>query len=58
MASDYTLWYLQEKLKDTKGIIRSRSRKLKQKTIQWPKGQTMIYKTLHRILNIEQHKHN
>jgi hypothetical protein len=58
MASDYTLWYLQEKLKATKGIIRSRSRKLKQKTIQWPKGQTMIYKTLHRILNIEQHKHN
>ena len=31
MASDYTLWYLQEKLKDTKGIIRSRSRKLKKK---------------------------
>ena len=56
MASDYTLWYLQEKLKDTKGIIRSR--KLNKKTIHWPKGQTMIYKTLHRILNIEQHKHN
>ena len=26
------------------------------KTTQWPKGQTMIYKTLHKKLKIEQHK--
>jgi hypothetical protein len=24
--------------------------------MQWPKGQTMIYKALHRKLKIEQHK--
>jgi len=27
-------------------------------TIQWPKEQAMIYKTLHRKLKSEQHKHH
>ena len=42
------------KFEDTKRIMRG----CKWQTIQWPKekGQTMIYKTLHRKLKIEQHE--
>ena len=43
----------QEKIESTKGIIRSR--KWKDEKILWPKDKKMIYKTLHRKLNIEQH---
>jgi len=45
-----------EKVEDTKGMIRSR--KSKDKTIKWPKEKedTMVYKTLHRKLKIEQHE--
>jgi hypothetical protein len=39
---------------DTEVVIRRH--KSKDKTMQWPKGQTMIYKALHRKLKIEQHK--
>ena len=48
--------YTKEKFVDTIGVIRSR--KSKNKKIQWPKekGQTMIYKTLHRKLKIKQHE--
>ena len=45
-----------KKFEDTKDVIRSRISKNRQ--IQWQKekGQTMIYKTLHRKLRIEQHE--
>ena len=57
--SDNTFIYcipaLHEKFEDIKGVIRSRKIKERQ-TIQWSKetGQTMICKTLHIILKIEQ----
>jgi hypothetical protein len=42
-----------EKFEDNKGLIRSRTSKM-----QWltKKGQTMIYKTLHRKLKIDQNE--
>jgi predicted component of viral defense system (DUF524 family) len=51
------LFLIKEEFEDTKGVIRIRISK-KDKTIQWKKekrtkGQTMIYKTLHRKLKIE-----
>jgi len=48
---------VREKFEDIKGVTRSRKSK---KTTQWPKekGQTTIYKTLERKLNIKQHKHH
>ena len=52
--------FQQEKFEDTKGVIRSRKSQ-KKHTTQWSKekstkGQTTIYKTLHRKLKIEQHE--
>jgi len=40
----------QEKLEDTKGVIKIRNRRRIYNTIQWTKGQTTIYKTLQRKL--------
>jgi len=45
------------KVEDTKGVIRSRkSKKDWQYNDQKKKRQTIIYKTLHRKLKIEQHE--
>jgi putative lipoic acid-binding regulatory protein len=47
---------LQEKFEDTKGVVLSRKSKKDKYTmvkIKITKGQTMIYKTLHRKLKIE-----
>jgi len=46
----------EENVQDTKGVIRSLKSKKEWQKIQWPKGQTMIYKTLHRKLIIGQEK--
>ena len=50
--------YNGQKFEDTKGVIRSRKSKNKQYNGQKKrtKGQTMIYKTLHRKLKIEKHQ--
>jgi len=44
-----------EEFEDTNGVIKIRKSKKDRSTTQWPKekGQTTIYKTLHRILKIE-----
>ena len=48
---------MKKSIEFTNGVIRSC--KSKKDTILWAKGQTMIYKTLHRKLKIEQHEpHN
>jgi len=58
-TSNFNLIAIVEKFQDSKGVIRSRQTK---KYIQYngqkkrTKWQTMIYKTLHRKLKIEQHK--
>ena len=44
------------KFEDVKGAIRSRKSKERQYNAKKTKGQTMIYKTLHRKLKIEQHE--
>jgi len=49
---------LQDKSEDTKGVIRRRTSKDRQCKCQHKKGQTTIYKTLHRKLKIEQHEHH
>jgi hypothetical protein len=46
----------QEKFEDTKEVIRSCKSKDRQYSDQKKKGQTMIYKTLHRKLKIEARK--
>ena len=46
-----------DKIEDSKGIFRNR---FEEQTMQWKntKIQTMIYKSLHRKLKIEQHEHH
>ena len=44
------------KFEDVKGAIRSRKSKERQYNAKKTKGQTMIYKILHKKLNIEQHE--
>ena len=49
----------QEEFVDTKGVIKHHIWKDRQHNGQQKKGQTAIYKTLHRKLNIDQHEpHN
>jgi hypothetical protein len=45
-------------MSNTRVVIRIRKSKKEGQTIQWPteKGQTTLYKTLHRKLKIEQHE--
>ena len=45
----YILEISQEKCENTKGVIKGQ-------TIQWSKGQTLVYKTLHRKQKIEPYK--
>ena len=47
-----------EHIEDTTRVIRSRKSKRDRQTTQWPKekGQNIIYKTLSRKLEIEQHE--
>ena len=52
-----SLLIVKEEFEDTKGVIRIRkSKKNRKQKTQWPKekGQTTIYKTLHRKLMIKQ----
>ena len=44
------------KFEDVKGAIRSRKSKERQYNTKKTKGQAMIYKILHKKLNIEQHE--
>ena len=46
----------QERFEDTKGVIRICKSKDRQHNGQKKKGQTTIYKTLHKKLKIEQHE--
>ena len=50
--------FVPEEFEDTKGIIKIRKLKDRQHNNQMKKGQTTIYKILHRKLKIEQHEHH
>ena len=47
---------MKEQFEDTKWVIKSRKSKDKQYNGQKEKGQTMMYKTLHRKVKIQQHE--
>jgi len=50
-------YIIQEEFEDTKGVIKIRKlKKDRQHNDQKKKGQTRIYKTLHKKLKIQQHK--
>ena len=49
---------IQENVEDSKTVIRSRKLKANNTIVKRQKDKTMMYKTLHRKLKIEQHKPN